>query len=165
MPPQLSSGLDDGSIVIWYLTNGRAYQLDGHVDAVVDVCFSPDGRFLASMDPEEKIIVWCTTVSAHKTPFQHSRLRLGISSQDWRIECEYLKPLEVEWKRLSWSSDSKKLAVASRTEKVVDQKQINDLHEMKRSALQGDGHRRAKRRVTAPATKPHGTHHCSAVVE
>lgn len=58
----VNSGLGDGSILIWCLTSGRVYHLDGHADAVVRVGFSHDGRFLASMDPEEKVAIWSTSV-------------------------------------------------------------------------------------------------------
>ena len=64
------SGCEDGKVAIWKLT-GTAYRqatideiLKGHDGAIDDLYFSPDGRFLSSLDASGKIIIWCTQVSS-----------------------------------------------------------------------------------------------------
>jgi WD40 repeat protein len=45
----LASGSQDRTIILWSLeTDQRLYTLDGHTDGVLSLCFSPDGKFLAS---------------------------------------------------------------------------------------------------------------------
>ena len=57
------SGLEDGTVVIWHVTENRFQKLDGgHSDAVTRVSFSPNGQYLASLDNEEKLIIWSTQV-------------------------------------------------------------------------------------------------------
>ena len=57
------SGIEDGSIVILNLKNNTSHVLKGHQDVVWRVLFSPDGKCLASMDLEEKVIIWSTEVT------------------------------------------------------------------------------------------------------
>ena len=50
-------------MVIWHVTENRFQKLDGgHSDAVTRVSFSPNGQYLASLDNEEKLIIWSTQV-------------------------------------------------------------------------------------------------------
>ena len=50
-------------MVIWHVTENRFQTLDGgHSDAVTRVSFSPNGQYLASLDNEEKLIIWSTEV-------------------------------------------------------------------------------------------------------
>lgn len=50
-------------MVIWHVTENRFQTLNGgHSDAVTRVSFSPDGQYLASLDNEEKLIIWSTKV-------------------------------------------------------------------------------------------------------
>jgi WD40 repeat protein len=50
-------------VVIWHVTEKRFQKLDGgHSDAVTRISFSPNGQYLASLDNEEKLIIWSTQV-------------------------------------------------------------------------------------------------------
>jgi hypothetical protein len=59
----VSSGLENGSIVIWYPfeRENRTRELTGH-DQIYQLWPSPDGRFLASTDYFKKLIIWSTKV-------------------------------------------------------------------------------------------------------
>lgn len=60
-----SSGLADGSIVVKdvWISARPEIMLTGHLVDVIDVSFSPNGRFLASIDKKGIVIVWSTKVS------------------------------------------------------------------------------------------------------
>jgi WD40 repeat protein len=57
----VSSGLENGTIVIWYLGSNETLKLSGH-DQIHQLLLSPDKRYLASIDYFKKVIIWCTEV-------------------------------------------------------------------------------------------------------
>lgn len=63
----LISGLEDGTIAIWHVTENRLQILSEHLDAVTCISFSPDGQYLATLDNEEKLIIWSTEVLSQKS--------------------------------------------------------------------------------------------------
>ena len=64
----LISGLVDGSIVVWNPletdeTKQKRILRQKHLDSVMPLSFSPDGRLLASADGKGEFIIWSTKVS------------------------------------------------------------------------------------------------------
>jgi WD40 repeat protein len=59
----VSSGLENGSIVIWYPfeRENQTRELSGH-NQIHQLLISPDGRYLASTDYFKKLIIWSTKV-------------------------------------------------------------------------------------------------------
>jgi len=63
LPPQgeiLASGSDDFTLFLWTPATEKApiARLTGHVQAINHLCFSPDGRQLASASFDKKVKVW-----------------------------------------------------------------------------------------------------------
>jgi WD40 repeat protein len=60
----LYSGLDNGQIVVWtpLAEEKTSILISQHSRCVESLSFSPDGRFLASMDPVQKLIIWSAEV-------------------------------------------------------------------------------------------------------
>jgi WD40 repeat protein len=55
----LASGGDDDAVKLWDLETGDAIAtLRGHSSGIYAIAFSPDGRFLASGNPDKTIEVW-----------------------------------------------------------------------------------------------------------
>lgn len=80
------SGLEDGTVVIWHVTENRFRILNGgHSDAVTRVSFSPDGQYLASLDNEEKLIIWSTKVLCDTVLYHVDKLTEFYFFNDNRI--------------------------------------------------------------------------------
>lgn len=86
-PDRLASGSDDATIVL------DKHRLTGHQQAVNDVKFSPDARFLASASFDKKIKLW------------HGRTGAFIATLSGHVAAVY---------GVSWSPDSRTLASASK---------------------------------------------------
>ncbi|WP_392476665.1 AAA-like domain-containing protein [Nostoc sp. C110] len=55
---KLVSGNADGTVRIWNVNTGEIKKLSGHKDWVNCVCFSPDGRRIASSSRDNTVIIW-----------------------------------------------------------------------------------------------------------
>ncbi|XP_046460645.1 F-box-like/WD repeat-containing protein TBL1Y [Daphnia pulex] len=95
----IASGLEDGTVVIWHVTENRFQTLNGgHSDAVTRVSFSPDGQYLASLDNEEKLIIW--------------------STKNWVIIFQHIKSISEDWSHIRWNPTSNKLAISTNSSQV-----------------------------------------------
>jgi eukaryotic-like serine/threonine-protein kinase len=59
----LAAGMDDGRVVLWCLGEERVehtlyHQKSGPGNEIYHLAFSPDGRFLASVDPPDSVKIW-----------------------------------------------------------------------------------------------------------
>lgn len=94
----LISGLEDGTIAIWHVTESRLQILSEHLDAVTCISFSPDGQYLATLDNEEKLIIW--------------------STENWVIIFHHFKPANENWNHIRWNPTSNKLAISSNSHEI-----------------------------------------------
>ena len=55
---RLASASDDLTVILWEPTTSKTpiNRMTGHAQAVMDVAFSPDGRFLASGGLDKKVL-------------------------------------------------------------------------------------------------------------
>ncbi|KZS17864.1 Uncharacterized protein APZ42_015851 [Daphnia magna] len=94
----IASGLEDGTIAIWHVTENRLQILSEHLDAVTCISFSPDGQYLATLDNEEKLIIW--------------------STENWVIIFHHFKPANENWNHIRWNPTSNKLAISSNSHEI-----------------------------------------------
>ncbi|XP_046461563.1 F-box-like/WD repeat-containing protein TBL1XR1 [Daphnia pulex] len=95
-PLLVVGGCADGSTIVWNLNDkGNSHKRldDGHYAAINDLCFSPNRRWLASIDRDGQLIV-----------------RLA---EDWRKVYETKTEASNCQRALSWSGSSDKLAIVN----------------------------------------------------
>jgi WD40 repeat protein len=63
----INSGMENGSVVFWDI-RGKGdpvrYLLE-QTNSIWDVSFSPDGRFLTSIDLQGELVIWSTEVNQY----------------------------------------------------------------------------------------------------
>ncbi|HRV95857.1 MAG TPA: hypothetical protein P5526_27130 [Anaerolineae bacterium] len=58
----VASGSGDGKITLWDIASGlRLTSTNGHLDWVMCLAFSPDGRYLASGSADNTVVIWNVT--------------------------------------------------------------------------------------------------------
>lgn len=129
----LISGLEDGTIAIWHVTENRLQILSEHLDAVTCISFSPDGQYLATLDNEEKLIIWSTEVLSQKSLSPNANFDNAIwRLQNWVIIFHHFKPANENWNHIRWNPTSNKLAISSNSHEVI-QLFLNSLFFTRRS--------------------------------
>lgn len=125
----------DGPIYLLSLVSGRIEQvLQGHTNAILGLCFSPDGKFLASSSGDKTARIWEVSTGKSKRILKgHTKeiygvaispdgRRLATASNDgtgriWSVESGetevFLKGHEREVLCLAWSPDGRTLATGS----------------------------------------------------
>ncbi|VDN55357.1 unnamed protein product [Dracunculus medinensis] len=90
----LASGSDDFTLYLWHPANEKKpiARMTGHMQAINQVMFSPDARFIASASFDKSIKLWC------------GRTGKFIDSLRGHVQAVY---------RIAWSSDSRLLVSGS----------------------------------------------------
>ncbi|KAH8817594.1 histone transcription regulator 1 [Flagelloscypha sp. PMI_526] len=155
----LASGSDDQIVMIWDLdphARGRVWgsdevnvegwkplkRLPGHESDVVDVAWSPEDRYLASVGLDSAVMIWCGyTLERLRKLDLHQGFVKGVCwdpvgeylatqsddktvkiwrTSDWKLEAEVKKPFEDSpsstfYRRLSWSPDGAHITASNAT--------------------------------------------------
>ena len=90
-------------------TNPR--KISGHSGRVRSVAFSPEGRFLSSVDENGKVLVWCTEVSPFSYILNNSSVNFNLNLQKWQPIFQLETKSPIYRKDIRWNSAGTKLAI------------------------------------------------------
>ena len=111
-----ASQADHAGIILWECSNQnwtRKTTLTGHTLTVVQMAFSPDGKYLLSVSRDRTLIVWnMEDFSVHFKPDKKEGHQRIIWACDWTYDSNYFVTVGRDKKCFLWSlADRKSLAV------------------------------------------------------
>jgi WD40 repeat protein/tRNA A-37 threonylcarbamoyl transferase component Bud32 len=82
----LACGSQDGTVLLWVVATGSERTLEGGADRIMDVAFSPDGRYLVGASRDGTVHVWDVHSSDHRRITGHKGAVNDIAfSEDGRL--------------------------------------------------------------------------------
>jgi WD40 repeat protein len=107
----VAAGGEDPTVRIWDAATGKEiHALRGHTAVVSSVAFSPDGRWLASVDLDRFVRLWDLRAGREYVPHD-SPIRLdGEGSTEKRMPWDRTRPIMP---RITFTADSRRLATIS----------------------------------------------------